>query len=237
MNEFYDYFTQQLMDRERNPGDDLVTDVAQAEIPGEEPLTLNERLQMLAQFLIAGNETTASLIASAVLILLSDPGLKSCLTADPSRIPAFVEEVLRLEPPTQGLFRIANIDTEIAGVQIPQGSFLWLVYGSCNRDEQVFPHGDEVQFDRPAARNHLTFGQGAHFCLGANLARAESRVAIESLLQWLPDLRLAPGEDGDAYYPNLIQHGLTRLNVEFTPSPGPAGEIVESGHGNRRSIG
>jgi cytochrome P450 len=237
MNEFYDYFTGQLEDRARNPRDDLVTDVAQADIPGEEPLTLNERLQMLAQFLIAGNETTTSLIASAVLILLRDPALKDRLTADPGRIPAFLEEVLRLEPPTQGLFRIANADSKIAGVQIPKGSFLWLVYGSCNRDERVFPNSDELMLDRTSSRNHLTFGQGAHFCLGANLARAESRVAIQALLTWLPDLRLAPGEDGDAYSPNLIQHGLTRLNVEFSPSRGPVGDVVESGLGSQSSIG
>jgi cytochrome P450 len=236
LNEFYDYFTEQLEDRAHEPRDDLVTDVAQADIDGDEPLSVNERLQMLSQFLIAGNETTTSLIASAALILIRNPDLKSRLTSDPSVIPPFLEEVLRLESPTQGLFRIANADAEIAGVHIPAGSFLWLVYGSCNRDEQVFPHGDELQLDRPASRNHLAFGQGAHFCLGVNLARAEGRIAIGSLLRWVPDLRLMPGETCDAYYPNLIQHGLTRLNVMFSPSPGPAPD-VESGHGDRLGVG
>ena len=99
------------------------------------------------------------------------------------------------------------------------------------------PNSEELVLDRTSSRNHLTFGQGAHFCLGANLARAESRAAIQALLTWLPDLRLAPGEDGDAYYPNLIQHGLTRLNVEFSSSRGPVGDTVESGHGNRPGIG
>jgi cytochrome P450 len=231
MNEFYDFFTEQLEDRRRAPRGDLVTDVAQAEITDGEPLTFNERLQMLAQFLIAGNETTTSLIASAVLILIRDSALKERLTADPSRIPAFLEEVLRLESPTQGLFRIANIDTEIAGVQIPKGSFLWLVYASANRDERVFPDSDELMLDRRSPRNHLTFSQGEHVCLGSHLARTESRIAIQALLTRLTDLRLAPGEDGDDYYPNLIQHGLRQLNVEFTPSPWPAG-VAGSRRGN-----
>ncbi|MFD7008477.1 cytochrome P450 [Rhodococcus jostii] len=218
MNEFYDYMTAELAERDEAPRDDLITDVAAATAGEGEPLTHNERLQILAQFLIAGNETTTSLLAAAVLKFTQDPLLQDTLRKDPELVPAFVEEVLRLESPVQGLFRIANEDSVVGGTPVPKGSFLWLLYGSCNRDESVFPEADELQLERENATSHLAFARGEHLCLGANLARAEARIALQTLLRRLSRIRLAPGESGDEYFPSLVQHGMTRLKVVFEPA-------------------
>jgi cytochrome P450 len=150
--------------------------------------------------------------------LCRQPELQDRLRDDPSAIPVFVEEVLRFEPPVQGLFRQAMRDTTVGGVPIAQGEFVWLVYGSANRDEAQFPTPDDLRLDRgPEGRRHLTFAQGPHFCLGAPLARAEARIAVESLLGRTRNLALAPGEDAGQWAPNLVQHNLTRLNVVFDP--------------------
>lgn len=212
MMECYDFFTEQLQERIRNPSDDLISEIAHAQL-GDERLSVNEQLQICANLLVAGNETTTSLIGSAMLMLLTDHELMERLRADSSQIPAFVEEVLRVEPPVQGLFRTANVDSDVAGTAIPAGSFLWLLYASCNRDEEVFPDGDEVDLDRVLDRPHMTFGGGPHFCMGSHLARAEARIALETLLRRLPSLELAPGEKGEDWYPSLVQHGLDTLNV------------------------
>lgn len=216
MNECYDFFTARLEKRRREPREDLATDVAHAKI-GDEELTFNEQLQVMANLLVGGNETTMSLIGSCLLTLLRDGAVRQRLSSDPDSIPVFVEEVVRLEPPVQGLFRIANADCTVGGQAIPGGSFLWLVYASCNRDREVFPDADALAWDRVDSRPHMSFGGGPHFCMGSNLARTEARIAVETVLRRLPDVALAPGEEGDQYYPNFVQHGLTRLNVVFTP--------------------
>jgi cytochrome P450 len=217
MNECYDFFTEQLQDRQRDPREDLLNQIAHAKI-GDEELTFNEQLQISTMLMIAGNETTTSLIGSAMLMLLRDAELLQRLKADADLILPFIEEALRLEPPTQGQFRIAVADTEVGGIAIPAGSFLWLLYGSGNRDDEAFQEPDEVAFDRIDGRPHLSFGGGPHFCLGSNLARTEAKIAIETLLRRLPDITLAPGEEGDQWFQNIIQHALTRLNVTFSPS-------------------
>ncbi|MGQ0464196.1 MAG: cytochrome P450 [Sporichthyaceae bacterium] len=212
IDECYDFFTAQLVDRTTSPRDDLVTDVAQADLAPE------ERLQMLTLFLIGGNETTNSLIASSVWLLCERTRLQDKLRDEPDLIPAFVEEVLRIEPPVQGLFRLALRDTVAGGAPIREGEFVWLVYGSGNRDAAQFPDPDDLSLDRGSeGRRHLTFAQGPHFCLGAPLARAEARIAIGTLLRRTRNLALAPDEDARSWAPNLVQHNLTRLKVVFEP--------------------
>lgn len=215
VDQFYDYFTGQVTDRRTRPRDDLLTDLVHARLDGEEPLTLNEILQMLVQFLVAGNETTTNLLAAVMHTLVTDPGLMARVRHDHTEIRALVEEVLRLESPVQGLFRTATTDVEIGGTAIPAGSLLWLVYGSANRDRSAYPAGDDLDLEGALSRQHLAFGKGEHFCLGAPLARMEARIGVETLLSKLADIRLDCAPHDVKYLPNFVLHGLKALPLTF----------------------
>ncbi|MGH9271323.1 MAG: cytochrome P450, partial [Ilumatobacteraceae bacterium] len=222
-NEFFVYFGRKVEERRANPHDDLISDVVHATLDGE-PLPDEEVLAMLNQFLVAGNETTTKLIASAVRILLEQPDTMQRLRDDPSLIPGFVEEALRLETPVQGLYRTAVEDTEVGGVPIKAGDHLMLIYAAGNRDPDRFADPGAVDPCRPGLMSHLSFGHGEHFCLGAALARAEGRIAIEVLLERLDDLRPADGvtlAELD-YEPSYVLHGLKTLPVQFTVAADPA---------------
>jgi cytochrome P450 len=216
--EFQHYFAAKLEERRREPRDDLMTDLINARVDKIEPLSIPEMLSILNQLLIAGNETTTNLIASAMMLLLQHPGQMASVVADNSLIPNFVEEALRLESPVQGLFRTAKVDTEVGGVAIPAGSRLVVMYGSGNRDDAHFPDGERFDVHRPNARTHVGFGQGIHFCLGAILARLEGRVAFETLLTRLRNIRLAGGRNDLTHTPSFILRGLKELHLEFDPA-------------------
>jgi cytochrome P450 len=173
-------------------------------------------LAMFNQFLVAGNETTTKLIASAVRLLCEQPDLADRLRDDPSLIPGFIEEALRLEAPVQGLYRTATVDTEVGGVPIPAGSHLLLMYASGNYDDSQFEAPDTIDPCRRNAMKQLAFGHGEHFCLGAALARAEGRIAVETLLERMGDIALADDETLD-YEPSYVLHGLKHLRITFTP--------------------
>jgi cytochrome P450 len=215
--EFFDYFGARIAERRAEAREDMISDLVAATID-EHPLSDEEILAMLNQFLVAGNETTTKLIASSMRLLLERPDELARLRADPSRIPAFIEESLRLEPPVQGLYRTAIADTEVGGVPVKAGDHLLLAYAAGNRDEERFARPGDVDPERPGLMSHLAFGHGEHFCLGAALARAEGRIAIEVLLERLDDLRPADGVDVAAleYEPSYVLHGLKRLPVAFT---------------------
>ncbi len=212
---FNDYFEEKLEDRRANPRDDLISDVVQARLDGDE-LSTHEMLAMLQQFLVAGNETTTKLITYLVRHLCLDPELQSRVRADPELVPGLVEEVLRLEAPVQGLYRTANVDTEIAGVDVPAGSSLMCVYASGNRDGAKFAEPERLDPERKNTRQHLSFGQGAHYCIGANLARSEARIATQALLARLDDLALDPAGQPGVAEPSYVLHGLKHMPVTFT---------------------
>jgi cytochrome P450 len=220
-HEFFVYFAERIAERRAEPRDDLISDLVEAMID-EVPLTDDEILGMLSQFLVAGNETTTKLIASAVRLLLEEPSRMALLRADPATIPGFVEEALRLEPPVQGLYRTATRDTEVGGVAITAGNHLMLVYAAGNRDGERFADPQCLDPSRPHLMSHLAFGSGEHFCLGAALARAEGRIAIEVLLERLVDIRPADGVDLDRleYEPSYVLHGIRELHVEFSSRSG-----------------
>lgn len=211
--EFFEYFTEKIRERTQRPEDDLITDVVQARIDGTEPLSVPEMLMMLSQFLVAGNETTAKLLASAMLRLADDLPMAQGLRTRPEAIADFVEEALRLDAPVQGLFRMAMRDVTLAGQAIPAGAHLWLLYASANRDPAEFGQPDEIVLARENGKGHLSFGQGTHYCLGASLARAEARIGIGALLERLDDIRLTdhPVEYEESY----VLHGLKELHLEF----------------------
>ena len=213
--EFQRYFEARLEERKSAPRDDLTTDLLNARLEGARPLDFAEILNILYQLLVAGNETTTNLISSAMMLLMRNPDQMRLVIEDPSLVANMIEEALRLESPVQSLFRLTKAASEIAGVKIPEGARLAVMYASGNRDEAEFPDPDRFDVRRANARTHLGFGQGEHFCIGAALARLEARVAFETLLSRIPAIRLADGKNDFAHTPSFILRGLRELHLEF----------------------
>jgi cytochrome P450 len=208
---FNDYFLAEIAQRRRQPTNDILSDIANAVIDGEE-LTDDEQLGMLRQFLVAGNETTTKLITNIVRALAEDPDLQQRIRDDRSLIEPLVEEMLRIEAPVGGLFRRAKVDVEINGTHIPAGDHLWLLFASANRDECKFAEPDTIDVDRANVREHLAFGNGEHFCPGAGLARTEARIAINLMLDALTNIRLADGNDF-RFEDSFVLRGLKSLLI------------------------
>jgi cytochrome P450 len=179
----FQYLQARFEEAQQDPKDDLLGLLADATGNRGDALTVEESVSILLQLLIAGNESTASLIGSATRLLAEKPDLQAALRQDPSRIPRFVEEALRLETPFQGHFRKTTAACELAGVALPEGARLMVLWASGNRDERVFDAPDTIDVDRANLRAHLGFGHGIHLCIGAQLARLETKVAIEELLK------------------------------------------------------
>ena len=213
--EFREYFTPLLEERERNPQDDLISDIATAAVDGES-LTDAEKLEACQQFVIAGHETTTSNIANIGRRIAADPGLRDRLAADRSLVSGFVEEVLRLDPPVLGFFRMATTDMDVGGMKIAEGEYVWVAYAGGNRDPSGCPMSHDFDMTRHP-NQHFSFGYGEHACLGAELARAQSVIATNALLD-LPNLSLAP-DHVDAYSDSYILRGLRSLKITFDAVP------------------
>ncbi len=210
--ELFMYANELAEDRARNPREDLFGELLQAEVEGHRlsPVELNSFFLLL---LVAGNETTRNLVSGGLLALIEHPAERARLLADPSLLPPAVEEMLRWVTPVNQFRRTATRDVELRGRQIKQGDKVVLFYGSANRDEEMFPDGDRFDVGR-TPNEHLAFGIGPHFCLGANLARLEIRVMFEELLRRLPDIELAgPVERLRSNFIN----GIKRMPIRFTP--------------------
>ncbi len=209
--EFGEYFAARIAERQAAPTDDILSDVANAELDGEH-LTLAEQLSMLTQFLVAGNETTTKLLTNMINQLALDPALQARVRADRGRVEALVEESLRFEAPVGGLFRRALEDVEIGGQVIPAGQHVWVLYAAANRDGCRFADPDAFDPDRPNTRDHLAFGHGEHYCLGAGLARAEARIGIDAVLDAVDHLALVPGQPLQ-YEDTFVLRGLRHLRL------------------------
>jgi cytochrome P450 len=210
------YLAARCRERMDEPKDDMLSDLATAEIAGERAIEIKEVVSILQQFLVAGNETTTNLIAATLQFLLQDQEQLALVQNDRNLLPNAVEEALRLETPTCGMWRVATRDVELGGQRIPEGDMVMLRYAAANRDEAVFANAEAFDVLRENAKDHLAFGMGIHFCPGAALAREETRLGVELLLDHLPGLRLAPGNDF-AHHPSMLLRGLKRLDVEFDP--------------------
>ncbi|MFN2537989.1 MAG: cytochrome P450 [Mycobacteriales bacterium] len=217
VDDFYDYFTEQIERRRREPEDDLLSDLVAARLDGAEPLSLDEMLQMLVQFLVAGNETTTNMLTTLLLRLSVDAQLQQRVREDPALVPTLVEEVLRVEAPVQGMFRVAREDTTLAGVEIPRGSVVWLVYGSGNRDSEVYSAPDQIDLD-DEREPHLAFARGEHFCLGANIARLELRIAVEMMLERYGRIELECAPEDVTYNRSFVLRGIAALPLRFSTS-------------------
>lgn len=213
--EYQQYFAAVLEDRRQNRRDDIISDVVHAEVEGERSLDTAECLSIIQQLLVAGNETTASTITEGMWFLVQHPEERAKLLANPDLLPNMVEEVLRLTSPTSTMWRVVKSDTVLGGVAIPAGSMVMLRYASANRDERVFRDPDRFDVTRANAGDHIAFGLGVHFCLGAGLARKEATIAFRKLLERLKNPRLAAGFAPPRHEPNILLHGLVDLNLEF----------------------
>jgi len=216
--EFQHYFAERLEERRSAPRDDILTDLINARLDKTEPLNTAEMLSILQQLLVAGNETTTNLIASAMMLLCQNPDQLDEVTEDRSLIGNLVEETLRVESPVQGLFRVAKRHTELGGVKIPAHARVLLMYASGNRDEGHFADAQRFDVRRANSRTHLAFGQGVHFCLGAALARLEGKVGFETLFARIRNIRLAKDGNDLTHTPSFILRGLKELHLEFDPA-------------------
>jgi cytochrome P450 len=163
--------------------------------------------------LVAGNETTRNGISAGMELLIEHPEAGEELRENPSLIPAAVEEILRLASPIHSFSRTATRDTELRGKQIKQGDSVLMIYPSANRDPAEFDDPNTFKIDRNP--HHVAFGIGNHFCLGANLARMELRVAFEELLRRLPDMEFSEG--GAVIQPSPLVRTCSEMRVRFTP--------------------
>jgi len=210
--------TRLVEQKQAEPADDLVSGLLEAR-DEEGKLDQQELLSTIFQLIVAGHDTTTSLIGNGVVALLDHPDQLAALEADDSTTDAAIEELLRFDAPVpHATFRFASTDVEIGGVTIPRGDQVLVSLAAANRDAARFAAPDELDFSRDGPR-HLAFGHGIHFCLGAPLARMEGRLALRALFDRFPELRLAvPREElrwghGDG----VVLRGLSELPVVLGP--------------------
>ena len=211
------YMHAELTERQRALRDDVVSKLVASELPlpdgTSRPLTIEELMGILQQLIGAGNETSTKLFSEMIRLLADHPDQWRMLQDDPSRAAIVVEESLRLATPTQMLYRVTTRDVDIDGVAVPAGARVMLCYAAANRDPARFAHPDTFDPDRPNVRDHLAFGGGVHFCIGAPLSRLEAVVALERMAERVSSIVLAPGNTF-TYEPSYILRGLTELLVE-----------------------
>ncbi len=205
------YFEQMIEHRRTEPGEDVISALVQAE-EERDMLSAAEILALAVLLLVAGNETTTNLLGNAVLTLLNHPDELAKVRADRSLVPALVEEVLRYNSPVQVIFRRTAQDVELEGGKIPAGQNVFLLLGSANRDERQFPDPDRFDVARNP-QDHVAFGYGIHYCLGAPLARLEGRNALEALLFDCPPFSCAT--ERVAPIASLIVRGPQTLPLRF----------------------
>ncbi len=211
---FHKYMAALAERRSGNPGEDVVSCLLTVHYDEEQPLSRAEMVATLAGVLLSGHETTTNLIGTAVYLLLSQPQRWQRVCRHPEDIPAAIEEALRFDAAVPTFYRTALQEARVGGVTIPAGDLLLLVYASANRDEARFANAEQFDLQR-SPNQHLGFGHGVHFCVGAPLARIEGRIAVEVLSQRLPQLCLQPHQH-ISYAPNLMFRGLTQLSVAWS---------------------
>ena len=218
MAQLFGYLEEFVHERVEDLRDDYTSDLLRIVDEEDSDLRVEEVVSMVYSLSFAGHETTTNLIANGLRQTLSRPGLWDELRENPALIENTVEEMLRFDSSVIAWRRMAKKPVEIAGIEVPEGARIFLLLGSANRDEGIFDNPGEFDIRRENANKHIAFSHGIHFCLGAPLARLETRVALELLTQRLPGLRLAPEDQRFEFVANAQFRGPTKLWAEWTPA-------------------
>jgi cytochrome P450 len=216
--EAQNYF-QPIFERLRKePDDSLLSDLVNLEIEGwGRKLNDNElHAEMMADTFVGGSETSTNALSAGMKLVIENAEVWKKLKSDPDKyLRTFSEEVLRLESPVQGLFRIAKKDIELHGVEIPTGSMINIRYASANRDERHFECPEELNLERKNAGSHLAFGSGTHHCLGAPLARRELHWGFKAMIERFDEMWFTEGKNDFRHAPNFSLRALNELHIEF----------------------
>ncbi len=218
--ELQHYIHDAMRHKRKRPGDDILSHLLQVEMEDartgvRRKLTDTEIIGITDHLLIGGNETTAFAIANGLWLLFRHPDVEAALRADPAKIKNFVEETLRIESPTQGLFRYVSEDTELAGVTLPKGAMLSIRYGAGNHDPARFPNPDQPDLARKNAGRHLAFGLGERVCPGATLSRLEQHWAWEILLKRIAKFHPMPEKDTYEHIKGMWMRALGQIHLRF----------------------
>ncbi|WP_156679531.1 cytochrome P450 [Sphingomonas profundi] len=222
--EFQHYIHQTAQAKRANPTDDVISHLVQGDyvdpVSGAaRKLTDAEIIGISDHLLTGGNETTTFALASGMWLLFQYPDVHAELLADRRKIRIFVEETLRIESPTQGLYRFTAREVTLRGVTIPKGSAVHVRYGAGNRDAARFPQPERPDLARRNAASHIAFGAGEHVCPGGALSRLEQVVAWDILLDRVPNMRPAPGRNDYTHLPGFWLRALKAMHVAFDPAP------------------
>jgi cytochrome P450 len=212
--EFQEYFAKKIEERRKSPQNDMLTDLS-SRMEGEDPFSVEEVLNIIEQVMTGGNESTTSLIASGLLMLIRHPHQLELLRKNPAQLTAFVEETLRTESPVQSNFRLVTEDTDLAGVPLKKGDIVALRYGAANRDEKVFDESEEFDLTRKNVNTHVAFGAGIHHCPGSQLARQEAFQTFTELLNRYERFELRADDKSLPYHPTFFLRGLRSLPVRL----------------------
>jgi cytochrome P450 len=217
------HFANYVVDRRQSPRNDVLSELSNATFPdGTRPDV--EEIVKLATFLFAaGQDTSAKLLGNTMRFIIDEPGLQERLRADPSRIPALLEEVLRLDGPIKMGARLARRDTRIGDLAVPAGTRVMVAFPAANRDARRWSNPEVLILDRPKIKEHLAFSRGAHVCIGAPLARTEVRIILERFLEHTAHIdidrdRYPNGSQDLEYEPSFIIRGLAAMHLKLTPA-------------------
>ncbi|MFE7792801.1 cytochrome P450 [Streptomyces sp. NPDC057460] len=222
LERLYAYFIEKIEERRANPGEDILTGMALATFPDG---TLPEPIhvaRIASNLFAAGLETTVQLLGISLARLAEDQDLQSLLRRETALIPKFIEEVLRIEAPIKGSFRLTKVATTIGGLDLAPGTVVLLLHGAAGRDARVFDNPAEFDLQRPNARQHLAFGRGIHTCPGAPLARAEAVYSLQRLLERTESITVSDehhGPAGDRRWDLMESYkfrGHTHLHLEYS---------------------
>ncbi len=212
MVDYWNYCRALVAARKAEPGDDFPSDMVRAQADGAD-ITDEEIAGVMYSVLFAGHETTTTLMANSLKVLMENRDAWDALCADPSKIRGATEEILRYAPSIVSWRRLAKKDTQIGGVDIPEGANILVIMGAGNRDEAVYPNGEDFNISRDNARTHLSFGYGIHFCIGFQLAKLEFGITLRELTKRFPNLKLADGHPVN-YIPSLSFRVPDRLIIK-----------------------